>query len=219
MGVNSLPVHCGLCGSLSTQAIAKAADSREAPDLDTRPGEPLRSTINCWMQQCRECGYASSDISSIHEDASGFVASTDYQRQRFDSGTPDMARPFLCHALILNHVKQHADAGWTALHAAWACDDALDDASAQRARLLAIFYWKHGKRHGQPFGELPEEFALATDVLRRAGKFEEALVTCTEGIGLEDLDPVIEHILLFEKTLIQRRDAGRYGLAAVPGLR
>ena len=86
--------------------------------------------------------------------------------------------------MILNHVEQYADAGWTALHAAWACDDAGDDASAQRARLLAVDYWQHGKRHGQPFGELPEEFALATDVLRRAGKFEEALVTCTSRGGI-----------------------------------
>ena len=215
-----LPLNCGLCGSPSTQPTATPADSREAPDLDTRPGEPLRSTIRYWMQVCPECGYASSDISTIHELATDFIATPDYQRQRLDSSTPEPARPFLCHALILAHVKQYADAGWTALHAAWACDDAQDDIAAARARLKAIDYWKHGKRHAQPFvGELPEEFALATDVLRRAGKFEEALVTCTEGIGLEDLDPVILHILLFEKTLIQRRDGRRHGLAAVPGLR
>ena len=172
------------------------------------------------MQTCPECGYSSSDISTIHELATDFIPTPEYQRQRFDSSTPDKARPFLCHALILSHVKQYADAGWTALHAAWACDDAQNDTAAARARLEAIDYWKHGKRHSQPFGnELPEEFALATDVLRRASKFEEALVTCTEGIAIEDLDPVIMHILLFEKTLIQRRDPATYNLAAVPGLR
>ena len=213
--VNHLEVNCGLCGSPSRQAISQAAESRQPPDLDTRPGEPLRSTLRFWMQLCPECGYASSDISVIHEDASDFVATPEYQRQRFDSATPEAARTFLCHALILNHVKQYADAGWTALHAAWACDDAEDDASAQRARLKAIDYWKHGKRHAQAFGERPEEFALATDVLRRASRFEDALVTCTEGIALEDVEPVIQHILLFEKTLIQSRDRGRYGLADV----
>jgi hypothetical protein len=217
--VNSLEVHCGLCGSASKHEIPKAASSREAPDLDTRPGEPLRSTIKHWMQTCPECGYVAADISSVHEDASDFIATQDYQRQRFDSTTPDVARPFLCHALILNHVKQYADAGWTALHAAWASDDANDEAAARKARELAIHYWKHGKRHGQAFGDLTgDEFALAADVLRRAGHFEEALVTCTEGIGLEELDPVIEHVLLFEKTLIQRRDSSRYSLATVPGL-
>ena len=213
-----LEVHCGLCGSPSPQAIAPPASSRQPPDLDTRPGEPLRSTIKYWMQLCPECGYASSDISTIHEDAPDFVGTPAYQRQRFDSATPELARPFLCHALILAHVKQYADAGWTALHAAWTCDDDKDNTAAAKARLTAIEYWKHGKRHAQPFGDLPEEFALAADVLRRAGKFEEALVTCTEGIGLDDLDSVMEHILLFEKTVIQRRDAARYGLADVPGL-
>jgi len=218
--VNSIEVHCGLCGSVSKQEVAKAANPREAPDLDTRPGEPLRSTLEHWMQLCPECGYASSDISTIHEDASDFIATKEYQHVRFDSGTPETVRPFLCHALILNHVKQYADAGWTALHAAWACDDANDDAGARKARELAIHYWKHGKRHGQSFGEpTGDEYALAADILRRAGKFEEALVTCTEGIDLgEELDPVIEHVLLFEKTLIQRRDSKRYSLIAVPGL-
>lgn len=170
------------------------------------------------MQMCPECGYAASDISTIHEAATDLITTTAYQRQRFDSETPELARPFLCHALILAHVKQYADAGWTALHAAWACDDAKDEKASRGARELAIGYWKHGKHHGQPFGELPEEFAIVTDVLRRTEKFEEALVTCTEGIDLEDLDPLFQHVLLFEKTLIQRRDAGRYNLAAVPGL-
>ncbi len=215
---SSIEVRCGLCGSPSKHEFAKAADSRQAPDLDTRPGEPLRSTLRYWMQMCPECGYAASDIASIHEDASGFIATQDYQRQRFDSETPELARPFLCHAMILNHVKQYADAGWTALHAAWACDDAESEAASRKARDLAITYWKHGKHHGQPFGDLPEEFALATDVLRRARRFEEALVTCTEGIDLEDIEPMIEQVLLFEKTLIQRRDSGRYSLASVPGL-
>ena len=216
--MNSIDVQCGLCGSPSKQVTSKASASVEPPDLDTRPGEPLRSTIQSWMQLCPECGYAASDISAIHENAADFIAELDYQRQLFDSATPEIARPFLCHALILNHVKQYADAGWTALHAAWACDDSGDDAPAQRARGLAIGYWKHGKSHGQTFAELPEEFALATDVLRRAGRFEEALVTCTEGMSLDDLDAVFMHILLFEKTLIQKRDPGRYSLDAVPVL-
>ena len=88
----------------------------------------------------------------------------------------------------------------------------------RRARDLAITYWKHGKRHGQAFGEPFEEFALAADVLRRAGHFEEALVACTEGIDSEDVPEFLQHVLLFEKTLIQRRDFNRYRLDAVPGL-
>ena len=217
--MNQIEVRCGLCGTPSKQNVAAASGTREAPDLDTRPGEPLRSTLKYWMQLCPECGYASSDISTIHDEAPGLIETEDYQRPLFDSTTPEIARPFFCHALILNHVKQYADAGWTALHAAWACDDAGDEASASRARELAVRYWKHGKRHGQAFGDEPEEFALATDVLRRARKFEDALIACTEGIDLEDVPPMIHHVLLFEKTLIQRRDSQRYSLATVPGLK
>ena len=80
---------------------------------------------------------------------------------------------------------------------------------------MALNYWKHGKKHGQGFGELAEEFVLATDVLRRCGRFEEALVTCSEGLEAEDAPAFLERVLLFEKTLIMARDEGRHHLGEV----
>ena len=168
------------------------------------------------MQRCPQCGYCAADISSIHETAADLVGTEDYQSRLLDSSLPEPARRFLCHALILNHVKQYADAGWTALHAAWAADDALDDQAATHARSLALEYWKHGKTHGQAFGELAEEFALAADVQRRMGRFEDALVTANEGLEVDDLPPFLERVLLFEKTLITRRDEARHDLGEIP---
>ena len=215
--MTELEVHCGLCGSTSRQAVALSVTvtSQEPPDLDTRPGEPVRSTLGTWMQCCPECGYCAADIGTIHEHAADLVATKEYQGRLLDSAVPEQARPFLCHALILEHVHQYADAGWTALHAAWACDDASDSKAAQAARGLALNYWKHGKKHGQAFGELAEEFALAADVSRRAGRFEEALVTANEGLEVDDLPAFLEALLLFEKTLIGRRDAERHHLREV----
>lgn len=173
------------------------------------------------MQQCPECGYAAADISSVHEAAADLIPTDAYQRLRFDSTFPDAARPFLCHALILQQVRQFADAGWTALHAAWIGDDAAGDTSADpatKARNLAIDYWKQGKRAGQSFGEEVEEFTLVTDVLRRAGRFEEALIAANEALDSEDLPELFDHILRFEKTLILKRDPAGYRLDQVPGL-
>jgi hypothetical protein len=216
--VNSLPVTCGLCGSPSDQGVSPAAvqDSRQPPDLDTRPAEPVRSTIQYWMQCCPECGYCASDISTIHESAAELIATDDYQRRLLDSSLPETTRRFLCHALILEQVKQYADAGWTALHAAWAADDAADPLAAQSARKLALQYWQHGKRHGQAFGDLAEEFILAADVGRRAGQFEEALLTVNEGLEVESLPRFLERVLRFEKTLISRRDMARHDLGEIP---
>ncbi|MGH9632390.1 MAG: hypothetical protein ACRD7E_29135, partial [Bryobacteraceae bacterium] len=171
-------VPCGLCGAESPQKSTPPVEAQEPPDLDTRPGEPLRSTLPLWMQRCPKCGYCAEDITRIRELAVEVVRSDKYQEQLQDAAYPEKTREFLCHALILDHVKQWADAGWTCLHAAWTCDDAQAELAAERCRSQAIGMWKKSKQHGQAFGDdLAMEFAIVTDVYRRMGKFEMAVVT------------------------------------------
>ena len=219
-------VRCGCCGEVSTQFASPAVQAGHLPpDLDTRPNGPVRATIKTWMQRCEHCGYCAADISSIHEHAGDLIESLDYQRYLTDSRFPETARPFLCHALILARVGQFADAGWTCLHAAWACDD--DDANtegASIARGMALENWRRGKLAGQEFGEPGLEDALVTDLLRRMGRFEDALITCSQALDAAtdegaEVPALIEHLLRFEKTLIQKRDSGVYRLNDLPAFR
>ena len=41
----------------------------EPPDFDTRPGEPLRSTIAAWVASCRFCTYCAADMTVAHSKA------------------------------------------------------------------------------------------------------------------------------------------------------
>jgi hypothetical protein len=217
-------IRCGACGLPSDHFLSPAAnaDSNEAPDLDTRPNGPLRSTVAFWMQRCPHCGYCAADISTIHESAVDLIATPGYQRQLLEPGIPEKAREFLCHAMILAHVGQPADAGWTCLHAAWLCDDADHTQSAIEARARAIDHWRNAKLSGQDFGDdHAMESALIVDLQRRMGRFEDALITCTQAFGEpgESIHPLIEHLLRFEKTLIQKRDTGTYRLSDLPAFR
>ena len=206
-------VICGLCGVASEQWTSESPKPKEAPDFDTRPGEPLRSTLPVWVQRCPHCGYCSDSIASIHDDAVDFVRSEAYGEQWREVGLPEKTREFLCYSAILSHVRQHADAGWSALHAAWAADDAGDDISAVVCRERAIGHWQRGKKAGQPFGDdLAMEYSLVTDLYRRACLFEAAVVTCSEALDMEDLPPMLEQLLRREKALIDRKDRSAHSI-------
>ncbi len=200
-------VICGLCGVASEQWTSDSPKPKEAPDFDTRPGEPLRSTLPVWVQRCPHCGYCADSISSIHDNAVDFVRGEAYKSLLDERAFPEKTREFLCYAAILSHVGQNADAGWSALHAAWACDDAGDEIAAIQCRKRAIALWQKGKKAGQPFGDdLAMEYSLVTDLYRRCHLFEEAVITCSEALDMEDLPPMLEQLLRREKALIDRKD-------------
>ena len=53
--------HCSVCGSKSVQAVIRSTNTMGPPDLDTRPAEMERSTINYWIQTCPSCGFCYPD--------------------------------------------------------------------------------------------------------------------------------------------------------------
>lgn len=199
---------CAVCGEMSQRAILGSSNTVEPPDFDTRPGEMLRSTIGHWVIECPHCGYAAPDLEERPEGVAGIVRSEAYLAQH---------GPFLRHAFILEQLGHFAEAGWTALHAAWIADDSHDDDAARSARALAIRLWKRGKAARQNFMNNPhEEFALVTDVCRRMGDFDEAFATCRAGLAAGDVPPLIEDILRLELTFIQSRDTSCHSVREIP---
>lgn len=199
---------CAVCGEMSTRIILGSSNTLEPPDLDTRPGEMLRSTIGHWIVECPHCGYSAPDIEERHDAVAGIVRSEAYQRKQ---------GRFLRHSHLLEQLGLFAEAGWTALHGAWLADDDGQPAAARECRALAITLWKRGKAARQNFMNDPhEEFALVTDVCRRIGDFDEALATCRAGLQGEGIPPLIEDILRLELTLIQNRDSACHSLKEIP---
>jgi hypothetical protein len=214
-------VRCALCGADNDVVEEpQMSQSSEPPDLDTRPGEPLRSTLAAWVQSCSSCGYCASEIGVAHARAREVMESEAYQQVLRDPSMPQKVREFLCYAYLLDRIREHADAGWSALHAAWLCDDLAHSEAACRCREQAIEYWKHGKHLGQSFSDdLASEYALVADVHRRMAQFELAQVTCSEALDIEDLPPVIEQVLRRQKTLIEQKDTSAHSLRELVALR
>ncbi len=207
-------VRCIACGEVSRQRVVAPAPLDGAPDLDMRPGGRARADIASWLQQCPSCGYAAPRLDAGHgHDVEPIVRSAGYAAVRASPALPPAARPFACHALILEELGHLADAGLASLHAAWACDDAGEADAARACRARALDMWEHGKHQGLAFADdHAQEFCLVADVLRRAGRMDEALVAVREGSLLPGLPPILAAILAFQLDLIQRGDQAAHSL-------
>ncbi len=206
-----------MCGATSEQWMMGSSSVFEPPDFDTRPGRLIRDTLDYWVMRCPECGYCAPDIAEAVPEAAQIVRSDAYQNILRSEEYPEKAREFLCYSALLAGLGLLPDAGWSALHASWVCDDEGQDEAARRARQQALRHWELGKRQGEAFSEnLWGEFAIITDVYRRCGLFEEARMACEEGLREDELPETVERMLRRQLVLIQQRDTARHSMKELP---
>lgn len=199
-------LKCSVCEQTSRHTVVGSTNALGSPDLDTRPPEMKRSTIQYQVHACPSCGYCSGDISEVSIGASEIVRTEAYQAQLRSPSHPELASKFLCWSMIEEQSGHLTAATWTCLHAAWACDDASSDTGAQGCRLRAAELLRKARAAGQTVvRNLGVEEAILTDLLRRSGLFEEALSLCGDGLAKRP-EETIERMLEYQKVLIEGRD-------------
>ncbi len=215
-----IETECSQCGLTSLQKAITSPERSGLPDLDTRPPEDLRSSLPYWVQRCPNCGYCAPAIDRDYPLAIAVIHRPEYQTLLRKRSLPQLARSFLAWAMIQQASSEDLSAGWSALHAAWACDDAGKPAAAVQCRqqALASFERSHGRGKALPGFEDPgaEEIFLA-DLYRRTGQFERAIEASRKGL---DKRPslVIARTLEHEIILATGKDDGRHSLSEVTGL-
>jgi hypothetical protein len=213
MGLKPALVYCAICRESSQVLISESAESKEPPDFDTRPGRPARSSIVHWVHRCPGCGYCAHDLEAVTPEIQEYVKGAMYQAFLANKVFPPKATEFLAYALILEEIGALADAGWTALHAAWVSDDAADARAGRGCRERAIELWKRSKEQGESFLEdLYQEFALVCDVHRRLGEWEAARSAAQEGLESEGLPVAVEAMLRRQLALIDRKDDAAHNM-------
>ena len=184
---------CVLCGTPCPPRFRPPAPEL-SPDLDLRPGEPTRSTMDRWMMVCPGCGAVAPDVSALPRDAVEVVESEAYLDL---FARPDTATPFLRYAMIC----RPGDRAGAYLQAAWAADDAGDDEAARHYRREAAANW------GEPDGI--ESALRLIDVLRRAGMLATA-EECAGVIAGDMMDERAEAMLRYQRARIAEGDTGRH---------
>ena len=200
-------VACGVCGRASVQPPFRPPMPEQAPDLDLRPGEPVRSTMARWLQQCPHCGYAAPAIAKAHPAAAAAVTAAPFRALIADASHPKLARRFLAWAHVLEETGALHAAAEATLHAAWVADDGDRPDLARAWRQEAVALW----RSGPPLGA--EQTVRVVDALRRAEAWDDAEATAAELAALSAPEPV-RQVIALERRLIAARDAGRHNVAS-----
>jgi hypothetical protein len=198
----SKPSTCAVCGAPARAAFV-APQPEIAPDLDMRPGEPARSTLPDWIQQCPRCRAAAPDLAALPPGAKAVVESDEY-RALSTSGLEETL-PFRRWALICERAGDRAQQAEALLQAAWAADDAAVMTDAARLRTEVAALWD---------GTEDVELGLRRlDVLRRAGQFDTAAAWAKVLAGREQ-EETGRLIIAFQQARIATRDIGRHLISA-----
>ena len=199
--------RCAVCGTGSRQPAFRPDPPEQAPDLDLRPGEPVRSTMPRWLQQCPACAYAAPDITRAHPAAAAAVAAAPFRALMAEASYPPLARRFLAWGHVLEETGAlHASAEAT-LHAAWVADDLAKPDLARDWRRDAVALWRSGPRLDA------EQTVRVIDALRRAEAWDDAAAT-VEALSRTRPPEAVMQVIGLEARLIAARDAGRHTVAS-----
>lgn len=70
---------CGVCGRKRVELDLASSNIMDGMDLDTRPGEMYRSTMDTWIQECKDCGYVSANLSNGKPEYRTFLESDEVE--------------------------------------------------------------------------------------------------------------------------------------------
>jgi hypothetical protein len=204
--------ECAVCGQRSSQGLVLDAERSGSADLDLRPPEDQRGTLAHWIQSCPHCGFCAPAIDTSIEGAADRVRSEEYRAMRHEIGRSELVTRLLCSSTLLEHADRWVEATETALWAAWAADDAGDEAEAVRARKRTLDLFNELRLRNEHYIEDPNaETLVMVDVARRAGERERA-ARLLDGLTAVD-DPRFRAIVAFQRRLLDAGDTGRYTVA------
>jgi hypothetical protein len=204
-------VRCGNCGTTTEHTVLVSTNAFGSADLDLRPPEMKRSTMDTWLQLCPHCGYCGPDISKPPPDAT-LLRSEAYRAAFRSADYPQLARRFLAFAVAAG-LTDPVVAAQAYLHAAWVCDDAgrAGQAAESRRRAAESF------RRCQPFGGDEQGITLGAvlvDVLRRCGLFTQASAECAALLEAPSATGIVRKVLEYQQQLIALKDIAGHRISA-----
>jgi hypothetical protein len=173
-------VRCAVCGEPARVVELTSTSSFGPPDLDLRAQGPMRWALALGVQRCGACGYCAPQLGKAPPGAADVVRSALFAEARTRIDLPPTARDYFCEGLLHEGVADPDRAAHSFLRAAWACDDAGADAHARICRERAAEMLRLAISRGETRMAREVAFAVLADVVRRAGRFDEALAACDE---------------------------------------
>ena len=164
-------IKCSVCGYSSEQVVVCSTNQIGSPDLDLRPPQMERSTLQYHVQECPFCSYANRSIELKPPKGMtlDWLRSEAYQSCDKLNLISMQEKKFYHYYLICKKQNRLANLFYALRDTIWICDDNNDSEIASFLRIKAApMARKLYKRTLNPIYKVIE-----CDMLRRAGKFDE----------------------------------------------
>lgn len=163
---------CSVCGRTSLQPVLGSTNTWGYPDIDLRPPEMQRSTIDIWLVECPHCGYVASNIENELEVPADILKTDEYLTCEGKNFKSKLSERFYKHYLISKEEKDYNSEFLSLLHCAWTCDDNDDELAVEiRKMTLKSMY----KIEPQEEDEKNALKLIEADLLRRSLQFDEVI--------------------------------------------
>ena len=202
-------VKCYVCGKESKQTVLGSTNSFGSSDLDLRPPEMMRGTMEYWAHECPYCGYITKNIDLGTVVTEAWLARVEFINANNIEFESELAKRCYKEYLINLEDENKYKAFAVILYAAWACDDAQDIGNAVLCRTLALdLIDELIEKEDDPSTLMLQKI----DLLRRSNQFDKAL---GEFSGIFMDKDLLQDILDFQLEKVKNHDNGCYTIEDV----
>lgn len=188
--IDDIEMKCCVCGETSSQPVLMSTNAWGHPDLDLRPPEMKRSTMNTWVLECPHCGYVSERLEEETPISKEFLETDEYKTcENHDFKRPLAAR-FYKNYMISKETGNKSSEFSNLLYCAWVCDDAEDVLSVEIRKKAAEVA---GQLIEADHENMTNLLLIKADLMRRSERFDEVIEEY-ENVRFEDelLNQIIE---------------------------
>lgn len=196
---------CSVCGAKNEYWVLASTNAFGSSDLDLRPPEMQRSTMDYWVQECPECGYVSEEVSDESSVTKEWLQSEKYLSCDGISFYSNLAKIFYKYYLINLEDKNTKDAFFAILHAAWVCDDNSDFDNAKHCRQLAIPLVDNLIDEEEE--NVDNLLLIKADLMRRSGDFNNLILKYN---NVKFSDDILNKIIAFQLQKANDKDTSCY---------
>ena len=206
--ISEAGVTCSVCGTISKHRKISSTNEFGHMDLDTRPPEMRRSTMEYWVQECPMCGYVSGDLEEKTQIDRDFLSSRDYLDFEKQEPLSDLAKRFIREGRIAEKLGKFREGFFDYLCGAWASDDEGDEYWRKEARLLSL----------KVFDKIsPDECdetltVMKADLLRKSEQFERL---SSEYSDIHFENELLNKIITFQIERAKQKDTATYTVGDV----
>lgn len=195
-------IKCPICENEFEIYELASTNHMGSPDLDLRPPEMARSTMDAWTHECIKCGYVSSDFEKTPEITEEFLQNDKYKSCDDLNFKNHLSEIFYRQHMISNNVKEKF---YSLLYCAWACDDEYDEKNAVLMRNKCL--------DEIDFLDLDDDMKIIkADLMRRSNRFDDVI---REFSTISFEEDIYNRICDFQVEKALKRDNGCYKIEDV----